>query len=124
MQTETKIEGMNITEVQSCNTEVQSRNTGVNPRKKIKKGQKEKKTDVPEDKMENDVPDGKSGKDFVLEPNRTTVPTVHQEIPKVCFFIDIHYKLVDEFPIFIVNFLSVLRVALFMSLALFFLKFI
>lgn len=84
------------TEVQSSNTEVQSSNTGVNSRKKIKKVEKEfgkkesveKKTDVPKDKMENDVPDGKSGKDLDLEPNRITV---HQEIPKVFFFMDIHY---------------------------------
>ena len=97
MPTETKREGTNIMGVpstnpvvQTRNTEVQSSNTGVNSRKKIEKVQKEfgkkesveKKTDVPKDKMENDVPDGKSGKDLDLEPNRITV---HQEIPKVFF---------------------------------------
>ena len=97
MQTETKRDGTNIMAVpstnpvvQSRNTEVQSSNTGVNSREKTKKAQKElgkkesveKKTDVPEDKMENDVPDGKSRKDLDLEPKRITV---HQEIPKVFF---------------------------------------
>ena len=60
------------TVVQSSNIEVQSSNTKVQS----------------SNKMEHDVPDGESGKDLDLEPNRITV---HQEIPKVCFYLDIYY---------------------------------